>query len=71
MARTLLEKMEFWRSERPDEWIMDELIRDVQDFQKQLAEANEVIKNYANKRVYPLDEDGRMEAQEYLNKYNL
>lgn len=37
--KTLIEDMEYWRSERPDEWKMDEFIRGVQQLQTKLTES--------------------------------
>lgn len=37
--KTLIEGMEYWRSERPDEWKMDEFIRGVQQLQTKLTES--------------------------------
>lgn len=34
MKRILSENLEFWRSERPDEWTMDEFIRDAKLLEK-------------------------------------
>ena len=31
--RTLVEQLKFWRAERPDEWTMDELIRDAKELE--------------------------------------
>jgi hypothetical protein len=35
--KTLSGKMEFWRAERPDEWTMDEFIRDAEKLEAATA----------------------------------
>lgn len=37
----LSDKLQFWRSERPDEWTMDELIRDAQQLEAILSRHTE------------------------------
>ena len=37
MERQLSELLKLWRAERPDEWIMDEFIREAERLEKQLA----------------------------------
>jgi hypothetical protein len=34
--KTLSKRLKFWRAERPDEWIMDEFIRDAEVLERQL-----------------------------------
>ena len=34
---TLSEKLKYWRAERPDEWTMDEFIREAQALEKECA----------------------------------
>lgn len=36
MERALSEVLKLWRAERPDEWIMDEFIREAERMEKQL-----------------------------------
>lgn len=36
MERELSELLKLWRAERPDEWIMDEFIREAERMEKQL-----------------------------------
>ena len=36
MERALSELLKLWRAERPDEWIMDEFIREAERMEKQL-----------------------------------
>jgi rubrerythrin len=36
MERTLAELLKLWRAERPDEWTMDEFIREAEKIEKQL-----------------------------------
>ncbi len=36
MERALSELLKLWRAERPDEWIMDEFIREAKSMEKQL-----------------------------------
>ena len=45
MGKTLSEKLEYWRAERPDEWTMDEFIRDA----KKLEAENAKLKQDASK----------------------
>ena len=48
MERPLSELLKLWRAERPDEWIMDEFIREAERMEKQLqnrSAAGEVVEN--------------------------
>ena len=40
MERALSELLKLWRAERPDEWIMDEFIREAERMEKQLQNAS-------------------------------
>ncbi len=39
MEKTLIQKLEMLRAERPSEWMMDELIRDAKELEKEREEA--------------------------------
>lgn len=41
--RPLVEQLEFWRAERPDEWTMDELIRDAQKLEGRIIELQQEV----------------------------
>lgn len=36
-------RMQYWRSERPDEWIMDEFIAGVEDMYEQIKKLQEAL----------------------------
>lgn len=41
--RSLIDDMKYWRAERPDEWKMDEFIREVEALQAELKQKDEEI----------------------------
>lgn len=43
MAKTLSEKLKYWRAERPDEWTMDEFIQDAKKLERQINEARDCL----------------------------
>lgn len=38
-------RMQYWRSERPDEWIMDEFIAGVEDMYEQIKKLEFMVEN--------------------------
>ena len=64
-----LEKMAFHYT--PEEW--NTMLRMVERLQKQLAEANEVIKKYGDGSIYlfPTWYNGSFEAEKYLEKWGV
>ena len=55
MERPLSELLKLWRAERPDEWIMDEFIREAKRMEEQLQNTSS-NSDYA-KKVYGVDLD--------------
>jgi hypothetical protein len=51
--KTLSKRLKFWRAERPDEWVMDEFIRDAEVLERQLndlAAKLVEVNNFCQKR---------------------
>ena len=47
----LSEKMKYWRAERPDEWTMDEFIRDAENMERGILDVIVVrLANYSDKQ---------------------
>ena len=38
-------RMQYWRSERPDEWLMDEFIAGVEDMYEQIKKLEVMVEN--------------------------
>ena len=46
MTKKLSEQLRYWRAERPDEWKMDEFIRQAKDLEDLLIDAADHIETY-------------------------
>lgn len=44
----LANSLQYWRAERPDEWTMDDFIRDAQKLHKKIVELEDELEMYKN-----------------------